>query len=189
MIEQRSEGWHKQRNGLLTGSRFAAALRLCPYTSAQKLWRQLTGREPPTPTNAFMQHGIDHEPIAIDWYETNTGNLVAPSGFVPYQDWSGVSPDGLVGTDGCIEVKCPQKLHTEIPIHYLPQCIGTIHILGREWLDFISWTEQGANVIRITAEETREQWEQWERELKQFWDLYIVADVEPPRKTRSKKNG
>jgi putative phage-type endonuclease len=184
---QRSEAWHVERAGRLTGSRFAAALGLCPYTSRQKVWRQITGREPPTPTNAFMLHGITHEPDAISHYEAETGNIVIPSGFIPYEDWSGVSPDGLIGRDGVIECKCPQRLHTEVPKHYMPQVVGTIHMLGREWADFVSWTPQAVNIIRVTADETREMWAGWLEQLRAFYQDYIIADVEPPRKQRSKK--
>jgi putative phage-type endonuclease len=188
MIEQRSAQWHEQRAGKLTGSMFSAALGLNPYCSRQKLWRLLTGRQQPDAENAAMAHGTASEPIAIGLYEEQTGNIVRPAPFVQYKTWGGVSPDGLVSDAGCIEVKSPtQKIHDEIPSHYLPQCVGVLHVCKRDWIDFVSFFDGQIAVYRITAEETAQQWAEWEKELEDFYNSFILADVEPPRKTRSKK--
>lgn len=187
-LSQRTPEWHLLRAGKLTGSMFGAALGLSPYCSRQKLWRLLTGREQPEPENDAMRRGTEYEPVAIDWYETETGNLVTPVGFIPHPvfDWCGVSPDGFVGA-GRLEVKCPVNgSHPAIPDHYAPQCVGVVHITGGEWLDYVSWHMDGPRVYRITADETREQWAKWERELEAFWNDYVLADIQPPRKQRKK---
>lgn len=186
-MKQRTDEWHKARAGRLTGSNFSSALGLSPYKSRQKLWRQLTGREPADAENFAMQWGTENEPKAIDWYEIESGNIVAPVGFIqhPDHDWCGVSPDGLVGSVGAIECKCPIKeCHAEIPEHYKPQCVGVLHICQREWLDFVSWHPDGARIYRITAEETAAQWKEWEQALSHFWHEYVLKDVQPPRKRR-----
>jgi putative phage-type endonuclease len=188
-MEQRSEAWFKERAGKLTGSNFAAALGLSPYKSRQALWRELTGRAEPDTENAAMRHGTRCEPLAIGWYEEQTGEIVTPVGFVPHPklDWCGVSPDGYVGR-GRIEVKCPASgvPHESIPDHYMPQCVGVLHITGADFLDFVSWCPDRANVFRITAKETLEQWQKWEKQLEQFWNDYIIEDVCPPRKKNGK---
>lgn len=190
MIEQRSQAWHEQRAGRLTGSMFAAALGLSPYCSRQKAWRLLTGRQEPDAENAAMAHGTATEPIAIAWYEEQTGNLVTPSGFVQHGEYLGVSPDGLVGYDGCIEVKAPiNGVHKCIPDHYMPQCLGVMHICVREWIDFVSYHADEQKRFRLYAKETRDQWQKWEAELIEFYEKYVLADTPPERKTRSKKNG
>lgn len=188
MIEQRSPEWHKARSGRLTGSQFAAAIGVSPYCSRQRLYRILTGREAPAPTNPAMQYGIDHESIAIDRYECETGLIVKPSGFIEHGDYLGVSPDGLVANDGAIEVKCPASglAHEGIPNHYLPQCVGVLHICQREWIDFVSWSPEKMNVVRITREDSAALWKAMEAELIEFYEKYILADVEPPR--QRKKN-
>ena len=186
MIEQLTPEWHQERAGKLTGSCFAAALGLSPYMSRQKLWRLLTGREQQQPGNAAMEYGVIHEPIAIDWYECETGNLVTQVGFVPHGDYLGASPDGLVGRDGAIEVKAPlAKAHESIPEHYMPQCVGVLHICKRQWLDFISWHPERQIVHRITAEKTASLWASWEAQLIEFYEQFVLADREPPRKRRS----
>jgi putative phage-type endonuclease len=175
------------RSGKLTGSVFGAALGLSPYCSRQKLWRLLTGREAPDEENDAMRYGSLHEADAVSWYECERGVLVRPVGFVahPRFDWCGVSPDGYVD-NGRIEVKCPASgiPHNGIPDHYQPQCVGVLHITGGEWLDFISWSPERTAVYRITAAETQSQWATWERDLETFWNDYVLADVQPPRKRK-----
>jgi len=188
-MKQGSQKWHNARRGRLTGSNFAAALGLSPYKSRQKLWRQLTGKEAADECNPAMQWGTDNEPNAIRWYEIESGHLVQPVGFVvhPKYDFIGVSPDGFVGTDGGIECKCPatQKLYDGIPDHYLPQVLGFIHVTGRQWCDFVCWTPDEAQIVRMYA--AHEKWSEWEQELVAFWNDYVLKDVQPPRKR--KKNG
>jgi hypothetical protein len=138
-----------------------------------------------------MRYGTLHEPDAISWYEAETGRIVCPVGFVahPHHDFLGVSPDGYADQLGRVEAKCPASriAHHYIPEHYMPQCVGVVHITGGEWLDFISWSPDESKVHRITADETREKWKQWEAQLVAFWNDYVLADVQPPRK--GKKNG
>ena len=64
-----------------------------------------------------------------------------------HEGWSlGASPDGLVGVDGGIEIKCPKaKTHIrtiladEVPAYNMAQCQAGLLITGRQWLDFISF--------------------------------------------------
>lgn len=168
---------------------FGAALGVSKYCSRQKLWRILTGREKPEEENDAMRYGSLHEPDAINWYECERGVLVMPIGFVAHRDfdWCGVSPDGYVDW-GRVEVKCPASgtPHESIPEHYMPQCVGVLHITGGDWLDFISWSPDRVNVFRVEAEKTLDQWKEWEAQLVEFWEKYVLADVEPPRKQRKK---
>jgi hypothetical protein len=58
----------------------------------------------------------------------------------------GLSPDGLVGDDGLIEIKSPQAkthvatvLNNEVPPQYMPQLQAALLVSGRDWVDFLSW--------------------------------------------------
>lgn len=136
-----------------------------------------------------MRYGSLHEADAVNWYECERGVLVRPVGFVahPEYDWCGVSPDGYVDT-GRIEVKCPVSgvPHNEIPAHYIPQCVGVLHITGGEWIDFISWSPGEKMVQRIDADESLKLWKAMEAELVAFWNDYVLADVCPAVR---RKNG
>ena len=97
------------------------------------------------PPSFAMEWGIEQEPNARHAYEQITGQVVTEVGFVFPDDMDayGGSPDGLVGNDGLIEIKCPQAetliaYHAagEMPVAYRPQVQGLLLISGRKWCDF-----------------------------------------------------
>jgi predicted phage-related endonuclease len=95
-----------------------------------------------------MQWGIDHEAEARSAYEFELGVTVQEVGFVdhPSIDMSGASPDGFVGDDGLLELKCPEtKGHIEvllskkIPEKYCKQMQWQMSCTGRKWCDFATY--------------------------------------------------
>ena len=119
---QRTAKWFSDRCGCLTASRAADALAISaktgkPLKSRQDLIDTLiaeraTGVAQSSGTTWAMQWGIDHEAEAREAYEAATGEMVDLVGFIPHPDipWFGASPDGLVGSDGLVEIKCPQTV-------------------------------------------------------------------------------
>ncbi|HEX8106737.1 MAG TPA: YqaJ viral recombinase family protein [Kofleriaceae bacterium] len=98
--------------------------------------------------NAEMQWGIEQEPFARGAYEAAQCVLVDEVGFVihPTLERAGASPDGLVGTDGLIEIKCPKTathlqylLDGAVPKDYEPQMMWQLACTGRAWCDFVSF--------------------------------------------------
>jgi putative phage-type endonuclease len=117
---------------------------------AQLVVERLTGCKEETYTNAAMQRGIDLEASARECYEFISGNTVEQIAFIdhPTIPMSGASPDGLVGTDGLVEIKCPSTAtHIEYllggipPAQYLPQMLWQMACAGpdRKWCDFVSY--------------------------------------------------
>lgn len=113
----------------------------------------------------WMQWGTTHEPLAIQDYEDRRRVVVEPVGFVLPDDTDayGCSPDGLVGDDGLIEVKCPKPenvisviVRGEMPKEYKPQVQGQLLITGREWCDFVCWHPElpAAAEYRIERDES-----------------------------------
>lgn len=153
-ILQRSEDWHSERCGKVTASRVkdlnakpskGKALNALGLTI---LAERLTGVQKETPTNFYMQWGIDNEPHAITAYENATGVFVVGTGLIdhPFIEMFGASPDGLVGKDGQIEVKCPDTtthlntlLTKQIPDEHIPQITCQLACTRREWCDFVSY--------------------------------------------------
>ena len=95
-----------------------------------------------------MQRGIDLEPDARNWYAFMTDQAVHEEAFIrhPAHSFVGISPDGLVGADGLIEIKCPgHRAHMEVlesrkvPSQYRWQVTGQLWVTGRSWLDFVSF--------------------------------------------------
>ncbi len=158
MIEQRTDEWHAQRCGKFTGSRFVDVLARNKKTGEKlKAWHELiwqvvverlTQQPMEGPTGFALQWGTDVEPFARQAYELETGLAVEESEFIqhPKFPFVGCSPDGLVGSDGGLEMKCPKSsiVHLErfvegVPAEYVPQIQGSMWVTGREWWDFVSF--------------------------------------------------
>ena len=98
--------------------------------------------------SAEMQWGNDQEPFARAAYEIKTGSMVDQVGLVlhPSIERGAASPDGLVGPDGLVEIKCPKTathlqylVDGKVPTHYQPQMLWQMACTGRDWCDFVSF--------------------------------------------------
>ena len=116
-MEQGSEAWQAARLGKVTASRVADVIAKTKsgWGASRKNYlaelvaERLTGTAAERFTNGAMQWGTDTEPQARAAYEFFRDQSVTEVGFVDHPDvpMCGASPDGLVGGDGLIEVKCP----------------------------------------------------------------------------------
>jgi putative phage-type endonuclease len=155
-IVQGSPEWKALRCGRVTASRVAdvVARTKTGYSAsranylAQLIAERLTGTPAETYTNAAMQHGTETEPEARDAYCFYQGVTVEQVAFVPHPkiDQAGASPDGLVGDDGLVEIKCPNTAtHLEtllgqaVPAKYIDQMQFQMACTGRKWCDFVSY--------------------------------------------------
>ena len=168
-IEQRSPEWFAQRIGKFTGSQFPTLMagedtETFKGYIREKAWERLTGRAVQGFTNDAMQHGIDTEPQARAYYEFVTDSVVTDAGFIVHADlgFIGVSPDGLIGDDGLLEIKCPQpRTHVEylaskkMPTKYRWQIQGQMLVTGRKWCDFVSFHPDCEHqlIVRVDANE------------------------------------
>ena len=156
MHDQRSHEWHMERLGKVTASciyKVMAKTKTGPGADranyhAQLVTERLTGRPTEGFSNAAMQWGTDTEPQARAMYSLETAGPVVECGFLshPSIPMSGASPDGLVGDDGLVELKCPNSAThittlTGAPIDrkYLLQMQWQMACAEREWCDFASF--------------------------------------------------
>lgn len=154
--EQRTDAWHSARLGKVTASRTADVMAQTKsgYSAsrANYMAQLITERLTQTPTEGFsssaMQWGTDTEPQARMAYELMTGEAVVETGFIPHPTIAGfgASPDGLVGSDGLIEIKCPNSathietlLAGKVPSKYMIQMQVQMMCCGRDWCDFVSF--------------------------------------------------
>lgn len=157
MLEQGSEEWFAIRRGKVTASRIAdlmaetkrggvAASR--KNYAAELVAERLTGTTAKFYVNEAMQWGTDQEAPARDLYAFLTDASVTETGFVvhPSIPDSGASPDGLVGDDGLVEIKCPNTAtHIEtllgggIADKYRKQMLWQMACTGRQFCDFVSY--------------------------------------------------
>jgi putative phage-type endonuclease len=169
-LDQNTPEWVVQRVGCLTASHMAEVVGRYKPTKAQLakgeapdylkaradylmdvVIERLTGRATEHFCTQAMERGIETEPRARAAYEIETGCDVKDGGFWMHDsiEWFGASPDGLVGTDGLLEIKCPTTaVHLEyleadvIPVEYAPQMLAQLCCTGRKWCDFVSFDDR-----------------------------------------------
>lgn len=156
MMEQGSQEWFATRAGKVTASRVSdvVAKTKSGYSAsranymAQLVAERLTGKPAESYSNAAMEWGTQTEPYARAAYESKADVLVDKVAFVlhPSIEFSGASPDGLVGGEGLLEIKCPNTathidylLGCVVPSKYKPQMAWQLACTQRPWCDFVSY--------------------------------------------------
>jgi putative phage-type endonuclease len=165
-IIQGSDEWKALRLGKVTASRVAdvVAKTKSGYSAsranymAQLIAERLTNTVAEAYTNAAMQHGTETEPEARAAYEFYQGVAVKEVAFVPHPkiDQAGCSPDGLVGDDVLVEIKCPNTAtHLEtllgqaVPSKYEAQMQFQMACTGRKFCDFVSYDPRMPENMRL----------------------------------------
>lgn len=164
-MEQRTPEWFAKRLGLVTASRIADVMAKTKTGAsasrsgymAQLITERLTGAPTEGYQSAAMEWGTEQEPVARAAYEAREGVLVDEVDFVrhPLLE-AGASPDGLVGEDGCIEIKCPntstmlEYIETRsVPRKYLLQMQWQLACTGRNWCDFVAFDPRLPEHLRL----------------------------------------
>lgn len=167
--EQGSPEWLAVRLGRPTASCFSKLLTpktMKPSASAKPYLNQLVaewmlGYSPKDDQSLFMERGHELEPKAIEFYEMTKGVDVQRVGFIMTDDGSaGCSPDGLVGEDGGLEVKCLGAIgHVDYLLNgdfseYKTQIQGGLWITGRSWWDFLAYhPDMPPLLVRVERDE------------------------------------
>jgi YqaJ-like viral recombinase domain len=157
-LEQGSPEWLEARVGVITASRAGDVIAMKKRGDGEKQERanyraeliceRLTGQPYPHYVSIEMQWGLDQEPFARAAYELQRGLIVDTVGFVlhPGIPGFGCSPDGFVGDDGLIQIKCPTTAtHINwlragtVPVEHCPQMLAEMSCTGRIWCDFVSF--------------------------------------------------
>jgi putative phage-type endonuclease len=155
-MEQGASSWRLARLGKATSSRIAdiIARTKSGYSTsranyaAQLACERLTGIPAESFVNAAMVWGIEKEPEARRLYEFEQDLAVRRAGFLDHATIAmcGASPDGFVGDDGLVELKCPLTathigtlLGQTIPSKYAAQMQWQMAVTGRAWCDFVSY--------------------------------------------------
>jgi len=153
-IQQNSEEWELLRSQKATSSKLAVIMAHYGKDFGDPARKyavdiaieQITGRPVSSGfSNDHMERGHDEEPIARGLYEYQTFSKVLNGGFFDH-GYFGCSPDGLVGTDGVVEIKSAiPSIHFDrirkqsFDSSYKWQLIGNMKFTCREWIDFISY--------------------------------------------------
>ena len=165
-FEQRTEDWYNIRKGKMTASNAdtiianGKGLETYIYNLMAEYY---SSAEKENYINADMQRGIDLEPEARLEFEFYTNLDVQEVGFIEYNEFIGVSPDGLIGDDGLIEIKCPNDsvyfkllLSDNIKPEYIAQMQMQLYVTDRQYCYFVSYNpnfEKSLYIKKITRDE------------------------------------
>lgn len=202
---QRDSEWIKARLGALTASKAADAFATTKKGESearrkykmQLLAERLTGMAMEFYVTASMQHGTDTEPAARERFEEVTGLIVQECGFALHDtiDFLGASPDGLVGNDALIEIKCPEtathltyKMAGVPPEKYIPQMLVQLLVTGRKYCWFASFDDRVPapnDIFIVKYEPTAAEMSEAEgaaiaflSEVGEMWDILTVEPEE-----------
>lgn len=199
------------RFGSITASVVSAILRVEGETRSRKwAWRVITGREKERPANWDQQRGLNHEEDAIAYAEAELCTLARAGRYIvhPRISWLGASPDGFVMEDVLlyvkqdeiavyeaylkkeipVEAKCPRLLHVEVPPIYYAQIQIQLECCDVPHGYFVSWVENSdAQFVKKVMRDAA-WWDAAFPVLEQFYTDYVLADVEPPKSKRRKKD-
>lgn len=165
--QSQSQLWFAERRKRLTASSFGRICKMRVTTDPKKFINNLLHHT--FYGNISTNYGKDHESIARREFAETFGQEIVECGFfIGKSDcYLGATPDGLIGKDGIIEIKCPYnaRLHTpeEAIIlkkvkfatykdnvfslkrndNYFYQVQGQLHVTERKYCYFILWTPQG----------------------------------------------
>lgn len=155
-LKQGTESWISARLGKCTASRVADVIAKTKsgYSTSRKNYavelalERITGRRQEGFSSAAMAWGTEQEHNARAAYEMHCGLLVEEVGLIdhPTIPMAAASPDGLVGTRGLLEIKCPNPAtHLETILsgkpdpRYISQMFWQMACTGRDWVDFVSY--------------------------------------------------
>lgn len=163
-MEQRSEEWFEARKRRVTGSNVGAILGLDPYRNADDVMRSMIREahdaESEFTGNVATEWGAFNEAGAQADFTMETGLQVVECGFFPRLDWLGASPDGLIGDDAVLEIKCPFRLrdggeHKGIAeqAHYYAQMQIEMYCTERRKAYFWQWAPHATKLEVVERDE------------------------------------
>lgn len=202
-MEQGSAEWHMIRAGKVTASRFASVMteaQMKYSASAKNVIAELIAEQQLKACldtawegndivtgidfggNVWTRRGSDLEDEARLWYAAFKDVDVERVGFVATDDGRmGCSPDGLVGEDGVLEIKCRgAQYHMRMVLGYdaiapRTQTQGTLWVTGRKWIDSLAYNPYLTK--RIQRELPDPEWiARWDECVKQFWREFETAE-------------
>ena len=154
-MEQGSQEWLDMRLGKVTASRMKDLLsngrggnpsKTAETYMIELIAERLTGESKPFFENDAMRWGTETEPQARAMYELESGNDVEEVAFIIKDEYVGVSPDGLIGDYGMLEIKCPttttqlkRALSKSYHADYEAQIQAQLWVAERNWCDFVSF--------------------------------------------------
>ncbi len=164
--KQRSPAWLRARTGLPTASKAGRLITPAKYApvsgkAARAFLAEMLAEcviEAPCDSvdSGWMDRGTELEPRALEWYELTRGVDVQAVGLCLNDERTfGFSPDGLVGDDGGVEIKCLSAKHhmrawldlDAVYREYRLQVQSSLWASGRAWWDLVFYNPRIDSVV------------------------------------------
>ena len=168
-VAQESADWKLKRAGSFTASRASALMaqgrggqpsatrgRLLVTLALERVIGPLE-----TYRNAAMERGTELEGEARDAYGFMAGVAVDEADFIPHPEvpMCGCSPDGLLGDDGVLEIKCPDNPEKHLEAirsgahakEYHLQVQHQLWVTGRKWADVVSYDPRFPEALQLAV--------------------------------------
>ncbi|KAG1674649.1 Exonuclease [Nymphon striatum] len=189
------DSWHMIRKGRLTASNFGHVLQ--SKTVSPSLIKRLISAYDLSRVKA-VAWGVNNEAEAINKFSAVSGLEVKETGiWLEESGLLGASPDGLVGQDAVLEVKCPYTIRNQIIKEglknksfclaydnlgfslkknhpYWHQVQGQMHLTGRKYCYFVVWTIKDTLILNISKDE---EWGKNLDILRNFYLNYIFSEL------------
>lgn len=197
--EQRDSAvWVEERRKRITASVFGKICKLRSTTDPKKVAQTMLKGF----TAVSTTYGMDHEPIALKEFAEFLKIEIQPCGFFVDENdfYLGATPDGLVGQNGLVEVKCPYSCRELTPINaietkkltymtpgqeehfnlkknhnYFYQVQGQLHVTQRDFCYFVVWTPKGFIYDKIMRDD--EFFYNIKEKLKTFYFNYYLPVI------------
>lgn len=171
-IEQGSVQWLRLHLGIPTASNFGEFMTTdfecrkgdMPKTFLyKKIAEKMTNAPLPSFNSRATEHGQVFEEEARDFFSLTTGLDVEQVGFITADNGRcGCSPDGLIGEDDGLELKCPNaETHLKyldgkkVPNDYVQQVHGSLYVTGRKSWHFMSYfPELPPLIVKVERDES-----------------------------------
>ncbi|XP_050520344.1 uncharacterized protein LOC126893862 [Daktulosphaira vitifoliae] len=210
--------WHLKEKEIikrLHASKFYRLCKILPTTCNKSIMKEIlhtnrkekfsvTDENDKTRNELYRNsYGRNNENVAIKEFENKMNIKIEPCGvFIDENlNYLTANPDGLIGNDGIVEVKCPFKIRNMFPevaikknkmkyVHfdkngnlvlqrnskYFYQIQGELHITKRDYCYLIIWTQKGMTYIIITRDD--QFWKDYmERELIDFYENRMLPEL------------
>lgn len=192
-MEQRSEEWLEARKKCVTGSSVGAILGVDPNRTRDDVLRDMVRAYHGAPRefqgNIATQWGVTHEDEARMDFSFAVGEDVVPASFCVHSNikWLGASPDGFVGDDAVLEIKCPFGLRDKEPPapfktakdqpHYYAQMQVQMYVTDRTMCYFWQWTPHDSKLemVEYDSDYVAEIYPK----LEEFYQEYLAAIEDP----------
>lgn len=209
--QSQNEDWHLIRKLLLTSSNFGSVYKRKKEDASKLVGNLLYGH---TLNNLpAIAHGRFYEKVALQQLEQQIGEKIESCGLYidPEYNFLGSTPDGLIGNDCIVEIKCPysiagKDIDQQIkakklscwkynPIDdtivfnkkhlYYYQVQGQLNILRRQFCYFAVWTSKFDKLKVEVIERDEKLWEDMVKKLKTFYWEKLVPEIVDSRHDRN----